>query len=365
MLDFTSSLYLGLRHGRDSLVPWAQLTTGVPAALEEHPLAPRVAAGLAALVGLPAATMATSTLHAFWDLAVAIDPRRAAVFVDAGTYATGRWCAERARALGADVRAFAHHDPEALASLIRRSSGRRHAVVLTDGFCPDCGRLAPLAAFAEVAAPRDGLVVIDDTQALGVLGTPAAGHVYGIGGGGSVRAAPAPIRTGRIAIVASLAKGLGVPVAVVASDGPFVRTFERRSETRVHASPPSAAHLHAAAHALEINRRVGDRLRDRLAALVIAVRRALRRLGAVGQRGLFPLQRLRPPAGLSAAELHAALLERDVRTVLHRARGEPDPVVSAVLTAGHSAADVEALVEAFRDIIRSGAGAPIAAGVAP
>jgi hypothetical protein len=34
-LDFTSALYLGLHHGRDDLRPWAQLTSGVPAALHE------------------------------------------------------------------------------------------------------------------------------------------------------------------------------------------------------------------------------------------------------------------------------------------------------------------------------------------
>ena len=32
MLDFTSALYLGLRHGSGSLRPWSALTTGVPAA---------------------------------------------------------------------------------------------------------------------------------------------------------------------------------------------------------------------------------------------------------------------------------------------------------------------------------------------
>ena len=34
MLDFTSALYLGMRHAHETLRPWAQLTTGRPAALE-------------------------------------------------------------------------------------------------------------------------------------------------------------------------------------------------------------------------------------------------------------------------------------------------------------------------------------------
>jgi len=37
VLDFTSALYLGLRHPSGSLRPWARFTLGVPAALAAPP----------------------------------------------------------------------------------------------------------------------------------------------------------------------------------------------------------------------------------------------------------------------------------------------------------------------------------------
>ena len=68
MLDFTSALYLGLRHSHGALRPWAQLTTGRPAALEPAPEAVALAQDLAQFLGRERATLAPSTLHLFWDL---------------------------------------------------------------------------------------------------------------------------------------------------------------------------------------------------------------------------------------------------------------------------------------------------------
>jgi len=72
VIDFTSSLYLGMRHGSASVPPWAQLTTGVPAALASPPVAGAVAGELARVMGVEAASMAASTIHAFWDLFVVV-----------------------------------------------------------------------------------------------------------------------------------------------------------------------------------------------------------------------------------------------------------------------------------------------------
>ena len=55
MLDFTSALYLGLRHPSASLAPWSALSLGQPAALQEAPAATALAARLARLQGCDAA----------------------------------------------------------------------------------------------------------------------------------------------------------------------------------------------------------------------------------------------------------------------------------------------------------------------
>ena len=153
---------------------------GKPAAFGEPDGAAPIEARLASLIGLPAAVVATSTLHAFWDVFNVLDPARSAILVDAGAYPIAQWAAEHAQAKGATVGVTPRRDPVALRGQVRAATveGRR-PIVVADGFCPGCGNAAPVAAMLEEVARLDGLLVLDDTQAFGVLGLPDAGGGYG------------------------------------------------------------------------------------------------------------------------------------------------------------------------------------------
>jgi 8-amino-7-oxononanoate synthase len=342
VLDLTSSLYLGLRHSTAAKPGRDPLTTGVPAALAEAPEAAMAAEHLASLIGLTAATMAPSTLHAFWDLFPAIGACR--IYVDASTYPIGRWGAEHARCGGASVRTFGHHDPAALRRVVSSDGGHR-PVILTDGLCPGCGRVAPVGDYLAIAERLGGSVVVDDTQALGILGTPAPGHPYGRGGGGTARWAG--LAGPRLIIVASLAKGFGVPVAVVAGSRPVVRRYEARAETRVHCSPPSNAHLRAAADALACNASRGDELRAHLARLVMRFHTLLSRRGVRLTPGLFPVQTAWPGPGADVRDVHRRLGELGVRAVLHAPRCGQDLALSFIITAAHRETDIDQAVRAI------------------
>jgi 8-amino-7-oxononanoate synthase len=347
VIDFTSANYLDLRHARDDLRPWVRLTTGVPAVLGEPPLARAVAGALAATVGLPAGILATSTLHAFWDLFLVLDPARSAIHVDAGAYPIARWGAERARTRGAVLRAFPHQDQQALRDSLRaRPAAGRRPIVLTDGLCPSCGRVAPVADYLEEMRHMDGLLVIDDTQGLGVLGSPAPGAPYGLGGGGVLRWTATP--PDGVLVVASLGKALGVPVAVVAGGSAIVGRYAAGSETRVHCSPPSAAHVAAAAHALRANRERGDALRTRLAGLVRAFRRGVADRDVDLAPGLFPMQTIRRVRGASMTGLQQRLAAGGVRAVAHTACDGGTPALSFLFRATHTAVDVATAVDALR-----------------
>lgn len=343
MLDFTSALYLGLRHPSPSLRPWSGLTTGKPAALEAAPGSAEIAGKFAALVGCERATPIASTLHLFWDLfgVLARDPVR--IYMDEGTYAIARWGVERAAARGVPVRRFPHHDGAALARLIAQDRHiRRRPIVVADGYCPSCGGPAPVADYLKYVG-RDGHLVLDDTQALGVLGqrgrTP-----YGRGGGGSLRSQG--VNSANVIIGSSLAKGFGVPMAVLAGSASMIRRFEEHSETRVHCSPPSLAMLHAAEHALAVNRIHGDRLRDYLAQLVRRFRAGLRALGLAGDGGLFPVQSLRP-AGVAADALHTRLLRLGIRTIMIRRGRDFGAQVAFLITALHRPSDIDRAIAAI------------------
>jgi 8-amino-7-oxononanoate synthase len=344
VLDFTSALYLGLRHPSPSLRSWSGLTTGKPAALQPSPGSAIIAGKFAALVGCERATPLASTLHLFWDLFGFLARDQVRIYMDEGTYAIARWGVERAAARGIPVRRFPHHDPATLQNLIEqdRHAGRR-PVVVSDGFCPACGGAAPAAEYLRCIEPHGGHLVLDDTQALGVLGK-RGGAPYGQGGGGSLRWQG--IRSPDVIVGSSLAKGFGAPMAMLAGSASLIRRFEARSETRVHCSPPSLASLHAAEHALAINRTDGDRLRRYLALLVRRFRAGLRAIGLAADGGLFPVQTLKP-AGVAADVLYERLLGLGIRTVVIRRCREISGQVAFLITALHRSSDIDLAVEAI------------------
>jgi 8-amino-7-oxononanoate synthase len=348
--DFTSSTYLGLRHASVELAPWPRLTTGQPGALLEPPVARTVARTAARLVGCDAALLGASTLHLAWDLGAWLAPT-SSLIVDHSAYPILVSAAERARGRGIPVTTFDGHDIGRLKYLVGRAESQgRQPIVLTDGYCPACRQVSPLPAYARVVERAGGLVIVDDTQALGVLGTRGTTpSSFGSGGGGAL--AWSGVRHPRVVVVASLAKGFGAPLAILAGSRAIVRSFARASGTRVHCSAPSFAALHAAARALAINAREGDAIRLRLSMLVDRFRARMRAAGVRLTRGPFPVQSLEHPRGSDAMRLHAELARAGVSTVLTGERGPNSARLTFVLTAAHRPQDIDHAASATADAL--------------
>jgi 8-amino-7-oxononanoate synthase len=351
LLDFTSALYLDLRHASLSLSPWATLTTGVPAALGVPVEAVAVAERAASLVGCERAVLVPSTLHLFWDLFPLLASADTSVHIDLGAYPIARWGVERLQARGIPVQSFRHYDPGALREQLRRAAARRRRpLVLVDGYCPGCGP-APLSAYGALAQRVGGRLVIDDTQAVGVLGEqPGFDAPFGRGGGGSLRRHG--IAGPHIVVGASLAKGFGAPLAVLAGGADIVDRFEHHGETRMHCSQPSLAAILAAQRALQLNRDVGDAVRARLGCLVQRFTAGAANAGFSVRGGVFPVQTVDP--GWRASGVHARLGQLGVRAVLHRAAHGGGPLISFAITARHDEADIDAAIAA----LASATGAP-------
>jgi 8-amino-7-oxononanoate synthase len=130
MLDFTSALYLGLRHPSRSLRPWAQFSTGRPAALATPTTQVQVVQGLAELQGCERASLGPLTLHLFWDLFKMLGNDRVGIYMDAVVYPIARWSVGRAAARGVPVRCFPHHDAKVLRQRLRQLLRRGIRTVL-------------------------------------------------------------------------------------------------------------------------------------------------------------------------------------------------------------------------------------------
>ncbi|KSV91004.1 aminotransferase class I/II-fold pyridoxal phosphate-dependent enzyme [Sinorhizobium sp. GL28] len=351
MLDFTSALYLGFDHPSASLAPWQALTLGRPAALDEPPGARPLARDLALLMGEAAGLLYPSTLHLFRDLFQAAVSKESLLLFDASSYPIARWSAERVQLDEVPVETYRHHDTVSLERRLRkaRRAGQR-PVIVTDGLCPSCGQVAPLPALSRLAADMGGRLVIDDTQALGMLGrNPSPAQPLGLGGGGSL--AWHGLSCANIATGASLAKAFGAPLAVLCGTQDFVARAARDGETRVHTSPPSVADIAAARGALAANCSAGDTLRARLVRLVEQLRAGVRRIG-LQVRSLLPvpMQTIAMPSIDAARAALESLAGMGVRALATRSCGEGKPNLSFLVTARHAPADIGRLLAALERI---------------
>ncbi|MEO7495237.1 MAG: 8-amino-7-oxononanoate synthase, partial [Massilia sp.] len=305
MLDFASALYLGMRHPSDSLGRWDALTLGEPAASADPPGAAALAGQLARLAGSAAATLLPSTLHLFWDLMAMLGREPVALLVDEACYPIARWAAEHAAARGAPLQTFAHGAAGMVARLAERWAGAgRRPLIVADGYFPGADHAPPLRAYADIARSRNGYLVLDDTQAFGLLGEHGGGSARCRGIGGA-----------HVVIGASLAKAFGAPLAVLCASAAMVRRFEAHSETRSHASPPSVAAIRAGLAAMRCNAERGDVLRQHLGRLLAHWRQAMTRLAIRVRGGWFPVQTLALDRQTDGARLYQCLLDAGVRTV--------------------------------------------------
>jgi len=347
MLDFTSALYLGFTHPSAALPPWPALTLGRPSALQEPEGAASTALGLAKLTGQEAGLLYPSTLHLFHDLFRTVAGRGAALQIDAASYPVASWGAGQVRLEGTPCQTYPHHDATAAARQARRAfrAGLR-PVIVTEGLCPSCGRLAPLPDLTRAAADYGGHLIVDDTQALGMLGRPADSVApLGLGGGGAL--AWFGLGGRHVTVGSSLAKGFGAPLAVLLGDSETVGRVAREGPARVHSSPPSAAAIAAAGAALAANATMGDLLRGRLGRRIEQLRRGLRRLGVRLLSTLpLPVQTIALPSPDAAPSVLAALEAEGVRAVATKSCAG-GVALTILLTARHAARDVQRLLDAL------------------
>src|SRR5262245_18661751 len=167
--DFTSSLYLGMRHAGGEFTSWPALTSGRPAVLDP-PAGAAAARQMACQAGAEEAIFTRSTLHGLNDCMEVLAGNGTALAVDSGIYPVGRWAVQRAAGVGVLVFWMGHHDMARLGHRLKRLSHQGlRPIVVADGFCTGCGRPYPMAQALAMAAKVDANLLLDDTQALGIL----------------------------------------------------------------------------------------------------------------------------------------------------------------------------------------------------
>lgn len=340
-VDLSTCGYLGLHHVQEQLRPWDCLSNSPPLLTDErNPLIETLLARMASLQGCEAALFATSTFHVLWDFFNAISDEEIVIYLEEGTYPIARWGVERAEARGVTVYSFPSHNPETLhAMLVKNEPGHRMPVVVVDGISSQEWAHAPLSNYLRSIESFGGLLVVDDTHALGLFGhSLKAVAPFGFGGGGSLQWHA--LQSPNVLLVSSLAKGFGVPIAVFSGSQQIVDWFQRASQTLVHCSPPCNPLLHAVENALNLNDSEGDERRNRLIENIRGFQAILQAAGISDLGPLFPIQCIDLPEDVDAAVFSQMLQSRGVRVlVMHGEKRHPR--IACCLTAAHSPAEIE------------------------
>jgi 8-amino-7-oxononanoate synthase len=244
---------------------------------------------------------------------------------------------------------YPHGDVRALEQRLAASRARRKLIATDAVFSMD-GDLAPLPQLLALAEAHDAWLVVDDAHGFGVLGTGAAA------GRGTL--AHFGLASERIVYMGTLGKAAGVAGAFVAAHPAVIDTLVETARSYVFttAAPPLLAQALRAS--LAIIRDDATR-HAHLAALIERFRSRMRTLPWNLADSRTPIQPLMVGANRAAVELAGALERCGFWVPAIRPPTVPKGTarLRITLTAAHSTADVDSLVDALAALAPGVAGA--------
>ena len=242
----------------------------------------------------------------------------------------------------ARLRRYAHADAVAAEAMLADAVGE--TLVASDGVFSMDGDLAPLPELAAAARRRGAWLMVDDAHGLGVLGENGRGSLsyYGLG------IAEAPILLG------TLGKAFGTFGAFVAGSEELIETLIQDARPYVYTTAPPPAVAEATRVAVRLAQ-AEDWRRERLAALVARFRAGAAAIGLPLLPSRTPIQPVLLGDAARALAWSAALEARGLLVTAIR----PPTVPSAsarlrvTLSAAHTEAQVDRLIEAFASVQRA------------
>lgn len=245
---------------------------------------------------------------------------------------------------GAKFSRYAHADTNALQEKFAARTPAGAALIMTDGVFSMDGDVAPLRELATLAQRHDAALVVDDAHGIGVLGRCGQGSLEFLG----VDTSSVPVLMG------TLGKAFGSFGAFVAGSEELIEMLINNARTYIYTTALPAAAVGASLAALKI---VGDEpeRREHLQSLIKRFREGAAALRLDVLASETPIQPVVVGEASHALGLSAALYERGVLVTAIRPPTVPDGTarLRVTLTAAHSTADVDRLLEALDESCRA------------
>lgn len=348
MLAFCSNDYLGLAQhpalvqaACDGARAYGVGSTGSPLVSGHSTANAALEHALAAFVGLPRALYFYAGFATNIGIVPALVGPGDAIFSDALNHAC---LIDGARLSKAQIHRYDHADLAGLEEALARSTAARK-LVMTDAVFSMDGDVANIPALLDLCERFDALLLLDDAHGFGVLGPQGRGTLAQAGLWGAQASR-------RVLYMATLGKAAGVAGAFVAGDDTLVEWLLQKTRSYTFATAAPALLAHALRASLQLIEHEEWR-RNHLQALIARLRSGL----AAGLQGSHwrlsdsqtAIQPLLIGSNAEALAVMQALQERGLWVPAIRPPTVPEGTarLRIALSAAHSEADVDALVQAL------------------
>jgi len=235
---------------------------------------------------------------------------------------------------------FAHLEPGDLERKLKKNLHPGQVpLLITDAVFPVTGAMAPLADYAELISRYGGILVVDDSHGVGVLGENGRGSLEHWG-----------VEGGRCYLAGTLSKAFGGFGGIIPGDEGLMERIARNVRIPVGGSPPPIPAAAASAEGIRILSEHPE-LRERLRRNVAHLRARLRDLGFALDDSPVPIVSLRPWGDLDFKRTQENLKEKGIMVKYVPPRGYSDaPPVGTLRIAvfsEHTLEQLDRLVEAI------------------
>jgi glycine C-acetyltransferase/8-amino-7-oxononanoate synthase len=239
------------------------------------------------------------------------------------------------------VLTFKHRDPEELKRALKKElKPNERPLLCTDGIFPTFGVIAPVPDYVEILKEYNGLIVLDDAHAVGVLGSKGRGTYDYFG-----------LQGDNLYFSGTLSKAFGGEGGFICGSKEFIEKAKATTGIYSGATPTGNATAAAAAKGIEIVKNHPE-MRQRLYDNVKLIKAGLKKLG-------FPMNDTPVPIvtwSLKSAEemlrVHKALMDRGIVVPYSKYVGAPaGGVLRASIFAEHTEEQLNRLINELSSLI--------------
>ena len=342
----SSNDYLGLSFhpkvieaGQRALSTWGSSTTGARLANGSRRYHAELEEALAAFLGKEACHVTAAGYLSCASSVAAFTQRGDTILVDKNVHSS-IW--DGIRLSGATLERFSHTSPENLREVLGALDPKAPKVIVIEGVYSMEGHVAPLPAFAAIAAEHGCMLVIDDAHGFGVLGQGGRGTANHFG-----------VEAGVDVIAGSLSKSLSSTGGFVTGSRDMIEYLRTHSKQTIFSAALSPAQAACARAALEVTQNEPEHL-ERLWANTRRYRDLLLSLGLDIWESDTPAVPIVLGSKERAYFFWKHLLDQGVFSVMSISPAVPvgKDLVRTAMSARHTEADFDVIEKALRYAVK-------------